>query len=222
MKNILVFLFLAFWVTGFSQVYDSLPSEPEHYKARVARFQAEKVSSGKVIFLGNSITEGGKWRTLLKDSSVMNRGISGDDTFGVLARLDDVARHKPSKVFLLIGVNDLSRRTPNSVVIENIFSIVGRIHERSPETQVFVQSILPVNSSHKKFPPAFSQQSNIEEINRQLKKYSEALRFIYVDLFSHFLDGRNQLDLKYSTDGLHLNQAGYQHWIAYLKKQNWV
>ena len=80
--------------------------------------------------------------------------------------------------------------------------------------------ILPVNPSHMRFPAAYSQQSNIEEINGQLKKYPEALKYTYVDLFSHFLDGSHQLDVKYSTDGLHLNAAGYVHWVSYLKKQS--
>lgn len=222
MKVGLAVVFVFAWLAGFSQAYDSLPNQPEYYQTRVAAFRAEHATSGKVLFLGNSITEGGRWKTLLNDSSVVNRGISGDITFGVLNRLDEVIRHKPSKIFLLIGVNDLSRKIPNSVILQNIFSIVGRIHSESPKTKVYVQSILPVNPSHKKFPAAYAQQSNIEEINGQLKKYPEALKYTYVDLFSHFLDGSHQLDVKYSTDGLHLNAAGYVHWVSYLKKQKWV
>ncbi len=209
-------------LTGFTQAYDSLPNLPEYYKTRDSTFRAEPATSGKIMFLGNSITEGGKWRTLLKDSSVINRGISGDNTFGVLGRLDEVLRHKPSRIFLMIGVNDLSKRIPNAAIIQNIFSIVSRIHSESPKTQVFVHSILPVNPGHKKFPPAFSHQADIKEINAQLKKYYEVLKYTYVDLFSEFLDGSHQLDVKYSTDGLHLNPAGYVHWVDYLKKQKWV
>ncbi len=222
MKVALLGLMMLGSLEGFTQGYDSLPNLPEYYQKRAAAFRAEPAKSAKIIFLGNSITEGGKWRSLLKDSSVLNRGISGDNTFGVLARLDEVTRHKPSKVFLLIGVNDLSKKIPNSVILQNIFSIVGRIHSESPKTQVYVQSIFPVNTSHKKFPPAFAHSSGIEEINGQLNKYQEALKYIYVDLFSQFLDGSHQLDVKYSTDGVHLNAAGYVQWVNYLKKQKWV
>lgn len=219
MSGVLVGILIATPLTEYAQSYDSLPNQPEYYKTRVAVFRAEQATTGKIVFLGNSITEGGKWRTLLKDSTIVSRGISGDITFGVLGRLDEVTRHKPTKVILLIGVNDLSKKIPNSVIIQNIFSIVGRIHSESPKTHVFVQSILPVNPGHKNFPPNYSQQGNIEEINGQLKKYHEALKYTYVDLYSHFLDDRLLLDLKYSTDGLHLNHAGYVHWVAYLKKQ---
>lgn len=210
-------------VTAFSQAtYDSLTNDPEGYERKSAQFRAQKPSAGKILFLGNSITEGGNWKRLLKDSSVVNRGISGDVTFGVLNRLDEVVRHKPSKLFLLIGVNDLSRNTPNAIIIQNIFAIIGRIHSESPKTAIYVQSILPVNPLHKNFPSRFNKQKDIEEINGQLAKYSEALKYTYVNLFNQFLDNKFQLDLKFTYDGLHLNAAGYTNWVNYLKKEKYL
>jgi hypothetical protein len=67
--------------------YDTLPNLPEHYTKRLAEFKKQPIVKGKVIMLGNSITEGGNWKKLLKDSTVINRGISGDVTFGVINRL---------------------------------------------------------------------------------------------------------------------------------------
>ena len=214
------------WMVGmcvasnaFSQAaYDTLPNLPDHYKERLEKFRKEPVTSGKILFLGNSITEGGNWRKLLKDSSVINRGISGDNTFGVLQRLDEITRYKPSSVFLLIGVNDLSKNIPNSRIIENIFSIVSKIRTSSPKTKIFVQSLLPVNPSVTNFPPRFSKQGSILEINGQLKKYSDALHYIFVDIHSRFLDKQNLLDARFTYDGLHLNAAGYAQCVEYLKK----
>jgi lysophospholipase L1-like esterase len=202
--------------------YDSLPNLPDYYKKRVGVFRAAPVTKGATIFLGNSITEGGDWKKLLNDTAVINRGISGDNTFGVLARLDEITRHKPAKVFLLIGVNDLSKSIPNAVVIQNIFSMVGRIRAESPDTEIFVQSLLPVNPTHKKFPAQFNKQGEMEVINAQLRKYAEVLKYTYVDLFSDFLDSTGKLDLQYTYDGLHLGPGGYQHWIKLLKKKNWL
>jgi len=204
---------------GLCQDYDSLPNQPEYYNKQAARFLTEEVRKGGIFFLGNSITEGGNWKVLLKDSSAVNRGISGDNSFGVLQRLDEVIRHQPSKIFLMIGINDLSKNIPNAVIIQNIFSIIGRIHSESPKTIVFVQSLLPVNPGHKNFPPRYKKDTDIIEINGQLKKYHEALKYTYLDLYAHFLDDKLLLDLRYTTDGLHLNQAGYVHWVDYLKKQ---
>jgi lysophospholipase L1-like esterase len=79
-----------------------------------------------------------------------------------------------------------------------------------------------VNPTHKKFPAQFNKQHAIEEVNPQLKKYAEALKYTYVDLFSAFLDGNGRLDLQYTYDGLHLGPAGYQHWVSVLKKEKLV
>ncbi len=214
---------LAIGAQGFSQaMYDTLPNQPEHYAQRLEKFRKEPVTTGKLLFLGNSLTEGGNWRKLLKDSTVVNRGIVGDNTYGVLNRLEEVTRHKPSRVFLLIGVNDLSKNVPTAVILENIFSIVSRIHTASPKTKIFVQSLLPVNTTHKNFTSSYSKQESIVELNGQLKRYSEALKYTFVDIHNHFLDKQNMLDLAFTYDGLHLNAAGYGHWINYLKKSKYL
>ncbi len=224
MKKLLLMatLFLAGEALAQKRTYDTLPNLPDHYRQRLAKFRAEKAETGRIMFLGNSITEGGNWRKLLKDSSVVNRGISGDNTFGVIQRMDEIIRFKPSKLFMLIGVNDLSKNIPNSAVIENIFSIVSMVHSGSPQTKIYVQSLLPVNPGVKGFMTRFSKQADIVEINGQLKKYAESLKYEYVDIHSAFRDGKEMLDAKYTHDGLHLNAAGYEHWVEYLKKNSYL
>lgn len=220
MKRVLiVFLVVSMAVPGLAQRkgMDTIPNMPDHYRMRVEKFKKETVIPGKVIFLGNSITEGGNWKRLLKDSSIVNRGISGDNTFGVVARIDDVVKRQPEKVFLLIGTNDLSRKIPVEVILENIFTIVSRIRAGSPKTKIFVQSILPVNASFEKFPNHYDNDSEILIINDQLSRYAERLRYTYVDLYGKFLDEQSRLKSSYTYDGLHLNSAGYQHWVEILK-----
>jgi lysophospholipase L1-like esterase len=101
--------------------------------------------------LGNSITDGGEWAEMFQNPHIKNRGISGDISAGVLNRIDEVAERKPAKVFLLIGTNDLARGISPDSVVKNIRQIVAILHETSPKTQIFVQSIFPVNESFKKF-----------------------------------------------------------------------
>ena len=79
-----------------------------------------------------------------------------------------------------------------------------------------------MNPGHKIFPAAYARQSSIEEVNGQLRKYADALKYTYVDIHSEFLDEHGTLNLKYTYDGLHLNQAGYIHWAKYLKKQKYL
>ena len=223
MKGLFFLTWICFSLNAHAQVsYDTLPNLPEHYVQRLEKFKKEPIVTGKILFLGNSITEKGNWRKLLKDSTIINRGISGDNTFGVLNRLEDITKRKPSRIFLLIGVNDLSKNIPNEVIIENIFSIVGKIRTASPKTRIFLHSLLPVNPAVKDFPISFAKQENILEINGQLKKYGDVFKFTYIDLHSQFLDKQNALDVRYTLDGLHLNAAGYQRWVLYLKKNAYL
>lgn len=218
-REAMVILLAGVSLNAFSQSsYDTIPNLPEYYRQRLEKFKKETVASGKIMFVGNSITEGGNWRRLLKDSTVINRGISGDNTFGVLQRLDEITKRKPAKLFLMIGINDLSKNIQNNVIIENIFMIVGKIRTASPKTRIFVQSLLPVNPSVKNFPTNFSKQENILEINKQLEKYSEALKFTFLGVHGALLDKNNLLDVRFTNDGLHLNAAGYVHWVDFLKK----
>jgi lysophospholipase L1-like esterase len=225
MKRTILCLF-GFLLTSsaFAQqrTYDTVPNLPEHYWVRMEKFKKETNIQGKTVFLGNSITEGGNWKKLLKDSTVINRGISGDNTFGVIARIDEIIKLKPSRLFILIGTNDLSKSIPDEVVIENIFSIVSRIKAGSPNTKIFVQSILPVNETVEKFPTQFNNESHILIINDQLSHYAERLRYTYVDLYNKFLDEQGKLKASYTFDGLHLNASGYQHWVEILKSLKYL
>ncbi len=224
--SIPLILIIAFvWLLQLTSIaqkrsYDTLPNLPEHYTKRLAEFKKQPIVSGKIIMIGNSITEGGDWKKLLKDSTVVNRGISGDVTFGVLNRLDDIIKRKPAKIFLLIGINDLSRNTPDEVILENLFTIVRRLKSGSPTTEIFVQSILPTNEGVKNFIPNFKgKAASIVTINAQLQRYANKMKFTFVDLHTYFLNTSGQMDAKFTTDGLHLNVLGYQHWVGVLRKE---
>lgn len=219
MRKYLIALTLLVSVTGYAQKrpYDTVPNLPEHYWVRLEKFKKETALPGKIVFLGNSITEGGNWKRLLKDSTIINRGISGDNTFGMLARIDEVVALKPASLFILIGTNDLSKKIPVEAIIENIFAIVSQVKAGSPKTKIFVQSIFPVNETVEKFPAQFNNGSNILIINDQLSRYGERLRYTYVDVYSKLLDDQGRLHKNYTWDGLHLNATGYQRWVEVLK-----
>src|SRR3569833_2708989 len=89
------------------RVYDTIPFIPEHTAQKLAQFKKEPITTGRIMFLGNSITEMGDWKKVLNDTTVINRGIGGDITYGILRRLKDVTDRQPSKVFILIGINDI-------------------------------------------------------------------------------------------------------------------
>lgn len=197
---------------------------PEYYTQRAAKFAEEPVVPGQIIFLGNSITQIGDWKKLLNESTVLNRGIAGDITFGVLKRLDDIIKRQPSKLFLLIGINDIGKDIPDVIIADNIRKIIARVQAESPSTKIYVQSILPVNPDVPNFPQHYDKQGHVVNSNKLIRKVAGDAHCTYVNIHDLFTDKQGRLDAKYTTDGLHLAPAGdgYQKWVKYLRKQGYL
>lgn len=189
---------------------------PGIFAMKVEQFRAFPNASTDIIFLGNSITDFTDWNELLQLKEARNRGISGDITFGVLERLDEVTEGKPAKVFVLIGINDISRNIPDSVILANYKKIIQRIKKESPKTKIYFNTLLPVNNSFTD-RAHFNKDEHILYINAELKKLGQAEKITVIDIYPHFLDAEKKLDKKYTYDGLHLDMEGYQKWAAILK-----
>lgn len=183
-----------------------------YYQQKVTLFQLLPDTKHEIIFLGNSITDIGEWAEIWQNKNVKNRGISGDNTFGVLARLDEVLSSKPAKIFLLIGINDISKDTPDSVIISNYQKIIWRLLAASPATKIYVQSILPTNNEFPEFVRHQNKDKHIRFINTNLEKFCVDNKVLFVDLYSRFVDKDGKLDKKYTNDGLHINGPGYMQW----------
>jgi len=209
---------LFFFVCAYSpQAQIRLPQYPDslfptYYHQRVTHFRSLPQTAGDVIFLGNSITDGGEWSELFNDLRIKNRGISGDVSAGVLNRLNEVVQRKPAKVFLLIGVNDLSRNIPPDSVVKNIFLIADYLKQEAPATQLFVQSILPVNDAFGKFGGHTNKGAQIRQVNETLKQNATAHSYTFIDLHSTFTDENGKLKKELTNDGLHLTGNGYLLW----------
>lgn len=220
---ILTFLSCIF-VNAQEQKYDRGPYALEYHQERLELFKKEPVVKGKIIFLGDSITEFGDWQAILSDSSVVNRGIAGDTTFGILERLDDVISRQPSKLFLEVGINDISKNIPNDIIAESIFEIVQKVRKASPRTQIFVHSILPTNDDVKnEYPNAFNKNNQVKEVNKKLEKNERKKGYKFVNLFKYFSDMKDNLKSEYAQkDGIHLNEKGYQLWLKILKEKKYL
>ena len=203
------------------RLFDTIGFIPEHYPQRIAVFEQEPVVTGRIIFLGNSITEMGNWKKLLNDTTVINRGIGGDITFGVLNRLEDVIKRQPSKLFLLIGINDIGKDIPDAVIADNIRKIILRVQAESPSTKIYVESILPVNPDVPNFPQHYDKQEHILSTNKLIKKVAQETTCAYINIHDLFTDKKGRLDEKYTKDGLHLTAegGGYEKWMDYLRKK---
>lgn len=222
-KNLFVFL-TTLLLGGSALAQDAAKIDSSyansHYRMRLDFFRQMPNNKKEIVFLGNSITEAGEWQELVPCRPVVNRGISGDVTWGVLARLDEVLASKPAKIFLLIGVNDLKRGISPETIASNHRRILSQIQRESPKTKVYLQSVLPVNEGM--LAPIYKSITNtrIGELNSRLQALAgEHKNVAYVNLHPALADSTGQLERELSTDGLHLKTAAYIKWVAHLKKE---
>ena len=166
-----------------------------------------------IIFLGDSITQGFPTEQLLKEFSIINKGISGDNTESVLERLNrDVIALKPSAVFLLVGINDLKSTKSNNTILVNYERIVLRISKSVPGVKLFVESILPTRNLEER-PLERIQLLNVE-IHKLAMKYGVK----FLDVYPLFVNPKGELAEEFSNDGLHLTLLGYEKWGDYLRQ----
>lgn len=190
------------------------------YDQRKAYFEGLPKEYDGIIFLGNSITHWGDWAELLKTPKAKNRGIAGDISFGILNRLDEVVAEKPSKIFIMIGVNDIGRKIPLSVTLANYRKIIRRLRIALPHTQVFMQSVLPINE--KLINRTYYTGTNLEisKMNIALRKLASDNKITYIDLYSQFAD-KGEMPANYTYDGIHLTASAYILWTNFLKKKGY-
>lgn len=170
-----------------------------------------------IVFLGNSITDGAEWFELLGNKKCINRGISADITEGILIRLDAITKLQPKKLFIMIGVNDLSRNMTPDEIIVNYTKILEQIRNESPRTMVYVQSVLPVNPATGMAKNHTNKTPEIMELNGKLSTLASEFGYTYIDLFTLMADADNHLPRSYSIDGLHLSYKAYKVWADAIK-----
>ncbi|MFD1707465.1 GDSL-type esterase/lipase family protein [Siminovitchia sediminis] len=184
-----------------------------HSYERTTLFDELPIPTDATVFLGDSLTFRTEWSELFPEKTVINRGIGGDTTEGVLERLDDVTQADPKQIFLLIGVNDLKRKSVAST-IHNYERIVQRIQTESPETELFIQSLLPVDNH--KYGDVVSNDK-IRQLNKELRLLAEDFGVTFIDLYSVF-EENGQLPEMYTADGIHLTGKGYILWRETIKE----
>ena len=194
---------------------------PQNFKAKLLEYQANPIVKGDYVFMGNSITAAGNWSQLLNLPQAKNRGISGDITFGLLERLDEVIAGKPAKLFVLIGINDISRNIPDSVILANYKKLISRVRKGSSKTQLYFFTLLPVNASFERFKNHYGKDEHILWLNEEIKKLA-ARKVKVIDLYPHFTNQDKRLKAELTKDGLHLIPEGYKVWAEVLKNGKYL
>ncbi len=208
---------MAIWALA-SSIHAQERKYSTFYYQRATLFEELPVTSSDIIFLGNSITNGGEWAELFDNPHVKNRGISGDVCMGVYDRLDAILKGSPAKIFLLIGINDVDRGASADTIVERIGMIVDKIRKDSPSTKIYLQSVLPVSDHYKMFNGHTSRWQVVPEINKGLVRLAADRGVKYIDLYSHFIDNTTgKMNIEYTNDGLHLLGKGYKKWVGIVK-----
>lgn len=164
----------------------------------------------RVVFLGDSITEFGRWEEFFPDLPVVNRGIGGNTTTDVLDRLD-TAIVRPRTVSLMIGTNDLhGPRSTRDItgIAARTQQIVRRIRAAAPETRLLVNSVLPRS-------PLWAPR--VRALNHLYRNIADEEGIEFVDLWPSYADDQGGLHKAFTSDNLHLTIPGYQPWVAILR-----
>ncbi len=209
-KLTLITLLLTIFMTGSMAAQDW--ANLNKYKEANIALEKEVNSEDRIVFMGNSITEG--WidhnPEFFKNKGYINRGISGQTTPQMLLRFrQDVLDLKPKVVVLLAGINDIAGNTGPStqkMIEDNIFSMAELA--KAHGIKVVISSVLPASD----FPwaPGLEPSMKVIALNTSLKQYAEINSHVYLDYFSNMVDSKNGLQESYTYDGIHPNALGYQ------------
>tara|TARA_Y100000588_G_scaffold120153_1_gene131521 strand:+ start:721 stop:1473 length:753 start_codon:yes stop_codon:yes gene_type:complete len=194
---------------GFDRNYSPHYFERKEYFARMPK------QPNDVLFIGDSLVEYCEWSKLLEDSDILNRGILGDDTLGVLHRIEETIQPiPPRRMILMVGINDLFQGVSEKLILSNYEDILAEIEAHAPNSEVIVNGLLPIDlrRAPKPIPP-----DRIRSLNTQLQQLCHDYKVQFLHTFPSFEDKDGLLDDQYSRDGLHLNAKGYQVWKRLLE-----
>lgn len=178
------------------------------HEQRLSMFRSCPEKKGAIIFLGDSITEGAHWNELFENNTILNRGIGGDTSAGVLKRINEITRHQPSKLFICIGTNDIAFRINIAEIISSYQLIIDSVKKQSPDTTIYIQSVLPVGKS----VILGHNNKSILQLNEEIKKICLEANIAYIDLHQSFIDNEGCLKEEYTNDKLHLLGNAYLVW----------
>ncbi len=168
----------------------------------------------KIIFLGDSITQNNNWDEMFGSPAILNRGISGDTTRGILHRIGNIVYLQPRKLFVMAGINDFTRGRTVRQVMNDYRRIIEAVRRGSPATDIYVQSTLPINNE---LNGSQTDPSKIILLNKHLKAYCRSRRLTFINLYPLFADSTQHLKVEYTFDGTHPNGKAYLLWESKIR-----
>ena len=197
----------------------------DYYNRKCESFELENANfaHGQTVFIGDSLTDGCALDVFYPELSTAayNRGIGGDTTGGVLKRLKlSLFDIKPSRIIMMIGINDINCMVPNSKILDNYGKILGEIKAALPEAEVYCVSVMPVNRDIESYTVVNAEITNskVLELNPEIEKLTVSYGYRFIDLHADFCDADGFLKKELSPDGIHLNHDGYTVYSKIIKE----
>lgn len=196
-----------------ASVLDTQDYNNPQYDQRLSLFETIDTQETDIVFLGDSITERSLWNEFFPDVELVNRGIGSDTTQGVLDRMDNVIKLNPQKIFLNIGVNDISTNIDEGITVSNIQTIINKVSTELPESELYLQSVFPVRND---YSPV--NNSDIDQLNLNIQKLARENDLRYLDIANALKNKNGSLQNSFTVDGIHLTGDAYLVWYNYLKE----
>ncbi len=217
--NILLILFIIFlfikgnlWEPSKKYIFSMFGVEEEYnytmnnlYDVRKEQFMTYE-GQANIVMLGDSMTEFAHWNELLGRNDVVNRGISGDITEGILNRLETVVKVKPRYCFFMGGINDFVKGISFDITVGNSIAIINRLNDNG--IRPVIQSVIYTGYNYDGQKEINLLASRINEV---MKKFAINNNIYFLDLNNYLSEG-GLLNPDYTYDGLHLNAKGYSIW----------
>ena len=188
-----------------------------HWQKRNKEILQIKSTKYKTVFLGNSLTEMFDVQYYFNDTTLLNCGIVGDFSEGLLKRLDAIIKLKPQKLFIEIGINDIIEKISLPEICSNYEDLINQIRKESPETKIYIQSNLPVIINR---PSLFTNSADVNNLvlqeNKNLRVLAKKYNCTFIDIYSELIKEKNMVTL-FIPDGIHLTPEAYIIWTRVVK-----
>lgn len=194
----------------------------DYYDCRMAAYAKMPIPENAMIWIGDSIVEQAWWESLIKEKDLVNRGIGGDNTYGMLHRLPLYLESSPRKIFIFAGINDISANYPVDDIFANFVAMVKMIQEKAPECEIFIQSPITPNNDVLAYAYIKNKQDKVQELNTRLEQMCKNMGVTWVDIRPVLHNEKGEIKEEYTKDGIHLYPAAYEAWVDYLKKMKYV
>ena len=174
------------------------------------------INPGDIVIVGGSLVSGCEWFELLENSKVKKR-TNGDNCATLTALVEQVAKAKPAQIVITAEYSGLKGDINEADILASVRKSLDAVRTYSPESQVVLVGLSPINSSYKGYEAYVGKEKQIREINAKLKKLAGKYGVAWIDLFPQ-LAKKNQLAPIYTNDGFHLMGVGYLKWRNLLFK----